>query len=51
MTALRHVNRVRASRAGKSLFWCTCDRARVGQYGRCRVCGRREAKGRGKRKG
>lgn len=33
-------NRETAQRAKRGLFWCGCDRARVGEFGKCPECGR-----------
>jgi hypothetical protein len=36
------VNRLKSKKASKSKFWCaSCDRALVGQFGKCLVCGNR----------
>ena len=34
-------NREKSLTAKKEYFWCRCDLAHIGQYGKCRVCGRR----------
>jgi len=37
-------NREKKLTAKKEKFWCRCDLAHIGQYGKCPVCGRKSEK-------
>lgn len=45
-------NREKSQTAKSGLFWCSfCDSNKVGQYGKCDLCGRIESKTRKKFRG
>ncbi len=46
------INRERVQKSDKGKGWCDyCDMALVGNYGRCRVCGRIQREGKTRIKG
>lgn len=41
---IKKQNRINSKIATKSKFWCCCDRALVGQFGKCPICGKKSNK-------
>lgn len=37
----KKTNREKSMQAKKGMFWCFCDMARIGKYGKCPMCEKR----------